>query len=72
VIVGDGILIDSPLNVEAPFGDLTVSHVGARTTSSCLLVKMFFPHCAADLEIAIDVVFIEERFDLKIDLGGAA
>jgi hypothetical protein len=31
-----------------------------------------FPDRAADLEVAIDVVLIEKRLDLKIDLGGAA
>jgi hypothetical protein len=33
---------------------------------------MFFPHDAANFEVAIDAVFIEKHLDLKIDLGGAA
>jgi hypothetical protein len=72
VILGDGLFVDGPLDVEAPLRDLAVSRVGARTTSPCLLVSVLFPDRAADLEVAIDVVLIEKRLDLKIDLSGAA
>ncbi len=70
MVVGDGVLVGLPFDVEAALGDLAIGGVGAGTTASRLLVEMLFADGASDLEVAADGVSVENRLDLEIDFRG--
>ena len=61
-----------PLHIEAPLGDLAVGGVGTRAAAARLLEDVLLAHDAANLEVAADVVLVQDELDLQVDLGGAA
>jgi hypothetical protein len=42
VLVGDGLLIDRPFDVEASLDDLAIGRLEARSAGPCLLVEVVF------------------------------
>src|SRR5262245_59023890 len=60
VVVGDGLLIDRPFDVEAPLCELAIAGVGAGPTPPYLLGDVVFAYGALDLDVACDVALLEK------------
>src|SRR5260370_1978844 len=71
VIVSDGLFVGRPLDVKAPPGDLAVSRLGSWAAPPRLPVLVFFAHGTTDLQIAADVVLLENHLYLQVNLGSA-
>ena len=70
LIVGDGRLVQGPLDIVAPARDPAVRRVGSGTSATRLLVAVGVAHRALDLEVAPDAIMLKDLHHLQIDLGG--
>src|SRR5438132_7046214 len=72
LVVIDGCLVERPVDVVAATGDLAISGMGSRPTAPRLFEGVLLTHRAAHLDIAANVVVLEDLGDFEVDLGGAA
>ena len=69
MVVSDGGLVDAPLEVIAPTGDLAIRGLRTRATAPGLFEAMIFAHCAPNVQVAADLTLGENEGDLLVDLG---
>ncbi len=70
LVIGDGGLIEGPLEVVAAPGDFAVDRVGPGPATLVLLLAVLFAHAAAYREITPSVVVFQDLGYAQIDLGG--
>ncbi len=72
LVVGDGSLIEAPLEVVAAARDASISGVRSGSTAASLLEGVFGARDAFDLEIPAHVVVLEDLLHFQIDASGSA